>query len=70
MIFDHDNSITMYYDVYHNYFVDGMGHVIERIFDWLTPNELFVFLVEKEDRFILRANNTYVDLIFPEYLPY
>ena len=65
-----EGIITMHYDFEKNCFIDEMGETIYNIFDYITPNELFIFREEKEDLFIIKPNGGYVEIIFPEDIPY
>lgn len=60
--------IVMYYDFDDNIFYDENGYPIFDLFEYITPNELYLFKKTREDYFALRPNGDYVEMIYPEYV--
>ena len=65
-----DEIIALFYYDDDNCFVDENGCIVYNLFDYVTPNELLIFKQEREDLFITKPDGKYIEIIYPEYLPF
>lgn len=61
------NSIQLYYDEIQNTMIDCDGAIIFNIFDYVSPNQYFLFKQEKDYMIMRGVNNRIVELIWPEH---
>lgn len=58
----------MYYDDKNNVMIDADGFPIFNIFDYITPNELFMFKRNKETTMVLSTSGeAFIELVYPEH---
>lgn len=72
---DEYESMTIFYDSERNVFMDEGGYIVYNIYDYVTPNQLFIFREKQDDMFFKNYSDrmesmVYVELIYPEYIPY
>ena len=63
-------AIALFYDADGNYFFDSMGDIVYNLFDYITPNDLIVFKSMYEDLCIIKPHGVYVEMFYPDNIPY
>jgi hypothetical protein len=63
---DGDENLLFYDDV-RNVMIDCGGFIVWNIFDYISPNDLYLFKTHKEDMVVVNNSGQRIELIWPEH---
>ena len=65
---DTDDIITLYYDIHCNHFTDEDGVEVDFIFNYITPDELYLFRYNAETMYVPCSflRGVTVELVYPD----
>jgi len=62
-----EGGVVFFYYEEQNLMFDEDGFPVFNIFEYITPNEFFIFKTNKEYMIIIEPNRPVIELIYPEH---